>query len=578
MRGTHAPSRSLADILSVLTLRRPDGGEIRPEEIPTERAIRNGETVRAEEVVIHLPDGHKVTTVVSVAPILSEEGEVESVVATMQDMTPLEELERQRSDFLGMVSRELRAPLTAIKGSTATVLGSSSLLDPAEIRHFFQMIDEQADRMHNLIATLIDVTRIDAGMLSVTLEPTSVADAVDQARTAFLQGGARNRVDVDLPQDLPRMAADRQRIVQVMSNLFTNAAMNSSESSPIMVTASYEDFDIVIAVADEGRGLLPEHLPHLFKKFSRTNGDASSTRSEETGLGLAICKGIVEAHGGRIWAESKGLGRGSRFKFTIPAAHEVLGDSADVSGQFPRRPSEAVAEWMRVLAVGDDPQILRHVKRTLSESDNDAVATGGLREIEHLIEAEQPDVILVDLSPPGIDGFSLMQRISDITDAPVIFLSVRAEDHAIARLLDAGAADYVVKPFSPVELAARINSALRKSAVADYTRPAGSYSLGDLKINYAQRLVTVAGQPAKLTDTEYKLLVELSANAGRVLTHDHLLQRVWGSNYSGNHRLLQAFIKSIRRKLGDNARKPCYIFTEFRVGYRMPKDQIAGRQ
>ena len=171
---------------------------MRPEEFPTERAIRNGETVRAEEVVIHLPDGQKVTTVVSVAPIFSEGGEVESVVATMQDMTPLEELERQRSEFLGMVSRELRAPLTAIKGSTATVLGSSSLLDPDEIRHFFQIIDEQTDRMHNLIAALLDVTRIEAGMLSVTIEPTSVAEVVDQARKGFRLGDASNRINVDI--------------------------------------------------------------------------------------------------------------------------------------------------------------------------------------------------------------------------------------------------------------------------------------------------------------------------------------------------------------------------------------------
>ena len=576
VRGFRAPSRSLADILRVLTLRRSDGREMGPEELPTERAIRNGETVRAEEVVIHLPDGQKVTTVVSAAPIFSEEGEVESVVATIQDMTRLEELERQRSEFLGTVSRELRNPLTAIKGSTATVLGSSTVLDPAEIRHLFQIVDEQADRMQNLIAALLDVTRIEAGMLSVTLEPTSLADVVDQARKAFLRGGARHRIDVDLPQDLPRMAADRQRIVQVMSNLFANAARNSSEASPITVTASYEDFYIVIAVADMGRGLLPEHLPHLFKKFSRTDGGASSTTSEETGLGLAICKGIVEAHGGHIWAESEGLGRGSRFAFTIPAAQEVLGVSADGFGQFPRDPVKAVAERVRILVAGDHPQLRRHVKRTLSESGYDAVATGDLREVEHLVETEQPDIILVDLALPGTDGFALVQRISEITDAPVIFLSPRTEDHTIARLLDAGAADYLVKPFSPVELVARTKAALRRRAAASSTPPAGSYSLGDLKINYAHRLVTVAGRPVQLTDTEYRLLAELSASAGRVLTHHYLLERVWGYNSLGGHRLLHAFIKTIRRKLGDNARNPCYIFTAFRVGYHMPKDQGIG--
>ena len=580
VRGHHAPSRNLPDILKVLTFRRPDGREIVPEDLPTERAIRNGETVRAEEVVIHLPDGQAVPIVVSVAPIFSEEGEVESVVATMQDMTPLAELERQRSEFLGMVSQELRTPLTTIKGSTVIALGSSSLPDPAEMHHLFQMIDEQADRMRNLISALLDVTRIEAGMLSVTPEPTSVADVVDQAREAFPLAGGRNRIDVALPPDLPRMAADRPRIVQVLSNLFANSSKNSPESSPITVSASHEDFDIVITVADEGRGLLPERLPHVFKKFSRTDGDVTDLISEETGLGLAVCKGIVEAHGGRIWAESEGLGLGSRFTFTIPTAPEVLGVSANGSDQLPQRLRETTAERVCILAVDDDPRIRRHIKRTLSEGGCEAVVTGDLREVEHLIEAAQPDIILVDLALPGTDGFTLMQRISDITDAPVIFLSARTEDHTIARLLDIGAADYVVKPFSPVELVARTKAALRKRATAlpIMPQPVGSYSLRDLKINYAQRRVTVAGRPTKLTETEYKLLVELSANAGRVLTHDYLLQRVWGGDCSGNSRLLQAFIKALRRKLGDDARDPCYIFTEFRVGYYMPKDQDIGRQ
>ena len=215
VRGHHAPGRSLPEILSVLTFRRPDGREIRPEELPTERATRNGETVRAEEMVIHLPDGRAVPVVVSVAPIFSEGGEVESVVATMQDMTPLKGLERQRVEFLGLVSHELRSPLTTIKGLASTVLDSSSLVDPAEMRHFFQTIDEQTDRMHKLITALLDVTRLEAGLLSITPKPTSVADVVHQARTAFLRGGATNRIDVSLPQGLPRISADRQRIVQV---------------------------------------------------------------------------------------------------------------------------------------------------------------------------------------------------------------------------------------------------------------------------------------------------------------------------------------------------------------------------
>ena len=298
VRGLHAPGHTLPELLSVMTFRRLDGREIPPDELPTARAIRTGETVRAEEMVIHLPDGQAITTVINATPVRSPEGEVVSVIATMQDMTPLEELERLRAEFLGMVSHELRMPLTAIKGSAASALSSTSSLSPAEAYQFFRIIDEQADHMRSLINDLLDVTRVEAGMLSITPEASSLASLVDQARATFLGGGAGNSVEVDLPPDLPPVAADRQRVVQVLANLLANASKYSPVSSTIMVTASQQDSHLAVSVADEGRGVPAEELPQLFRKFLRIRGADGKTEVGGEGLGLAICKGIVEAHGG----------------------------------------------------------------------------------------------------------------------------------------------------------------------------------------------------------------------------------------------------------------------------------------
>ena len=150
-----------------------------------------------------------------------------SVIATMQDMTPLEDLERLRAEFLGMVSHELRTPLTAIKGSAASALSSTSPLNPAEAYQFFRIIDQQADHMRSLINDLLDVTRIETGTLSITPEASSMAFLVDQAMAAFRGGGAGNRVEVDLPPDLLPVAADGQRVVQVLVNLLSNASKYS---------------------------------------------------------------------------------------------------------------------------------------------------------------------------------------------------------------------------------------------------------------------------------------------------------------------------------------------------------------
>ena len=562
--GLRAPGRSQAEILSVLTFRRLDGREIPLDELPTERALRSGETVRAEEIIIQLPDGQTVTTVINATPIFSEAGAVVSVVATVQDMTPLEELERLRAEFLGMVSHELRTPLTTIKGSAATVLGAPSAVDTAEMLQFFRIIDEQADHMRGLIGDLLDVTRIEAGTLSVAPEPTDLAALVDEAREAFLRGGARNSVEVDLAPDLPRIGADRQRLAQVLNNLFSNASKYSPDWSAIGVSASVQDTYVAISVSDEGRGVSAEGLPHLFRKFSRIDSDDLDRRIGGEGLGLAICKGIVEAHGGRIWAESEGLGLGTRFTFTIPAAYEAANGSAPSPGPMARGRT-------RVLAVDDEPQVLRLVRNTLSDAGYTPIVTGDPDEAVRLIEVEKPDLILLDLMLPGADGIELMKPIFQITDAPVIFLSGRDGERDVVRAFEAGADDYIVKPFSPTELAARIEAVLRRRAASDRSRTHEPYALGDLTINYAERRVTVAGCPVQLTATEYKLLFELSINAGRVLTHDQLLGRVWGRDYSGDSLLLRSFVKKLRGKLKDDAKSPKYIFSEPRVGYRMAK-------
>ena len=554
--------------LKGITFRRLDGQEIPRAELPLERAIRSGETIRAEEFVIHLPDGETVSTLINTTPIYAEDGKIVSVVATIQDITPLEEVERLRAEFLGMVSHELRTPLTGIKGSAATALGALSPLDPAEIRQFFRIIEEQADHMRDLINNLLDLTRIEAGTLSVVPESTDVAAVIEQARNAFLSNGYRNVVDVDLVPNLPRVEADRQRVAQVLFNLLTNAVKYSREWSAIRITAAPKDPYVVFSVTDEGRGIAAEHLPRLFSKFSQIDGD-NGRQIGGYGLGLAICKGIVEAHGGRIWAESDGPGHGTRFTFTVPVADEsgkiaATGPAPDFTdaGQAPN-------EGERVLVIDDDSQILRYVLNTLSEAGYMPIVTSDPDEVAHLLEVERPHLVLLNLVFPGTDGFELIKRIPDLLAVPVIVISGRGRGQDIAKAFDMGVSDYIVKPFSPAEIVARIRAALDKRAMYAQSKALEPYSVGDLTINYVEHSVTVAGDPVRLTPTEYKLLYELSTNAGSAVTHDQLLERVWGQEHPADQRLLRSFVKSLRHKLRDDARRPSYIFTESGVGYRL---------
>ena len=561
--GLRTPGRSPEQLLEVMTVRRADGREMALAEFPLARELSSAETVRAEEIVLAVPDGRSVTTLVNATPIRSKDGEVESVVVTMQDLAPLEELERLRAEFLGMVSHELRAPLTSIKGSATTVLGAAPALDPAEMLQFFRIINEQADHMRGLISDLLDAGRIEAGTLSVVPEPAEVAGLVDQARNTFLSGGGRHTVRIDLPPDLPRVMADTPRIVQVLNNLFANASRHSPESSPIRVAAVRDGLHVAISVADKGRGVPADRLPHLFRKHGGAGGEEGERGIGGSGLGLAISKGLVEAHGGRIRAESGGAGQGTRFTFTIPVAGEaVTGAAAGAARSRSRSPREG-PEPTRILVVDDDPQALRYVRDALSAAGYAPVVTGDPGEVSRLLKTKKPQLVLLDLILPGTDGIELMQRVPEMADLPVIFISGYGRDETIARALETGADDYIVKPFSPTELVARVQAALRRRAEPE------PFLLGDLVIHYEQRRVRVAGRPVPLTATEYELLRVLSLSAGRVVTYDALLRQAWGGRKSASPKVVRAFVKTLRRKLGDDATRPAYIFNERGVGYRM---------
>ena len=558
------PDQTQEEFLGTMTFRRADGREISMQKFPMAELLSVGETVWAEEIVISVPDGRSVTVLLNATPIHSNEGAVESVVVTLQDMAAVEELERMRAEFLAMVSHELRAPLTSIMGSAAAALGSTRDPDPAVVRQFIRIIQVQADHMNDLVSDLLDVARIETGTLPVIPEPAEVVVLVDRARSAFTSAGGRNSLDIDIGSDLPLVMVDRRRIVQVLSNLLSNAARNSSETSVIRMSAVQDNVHIEISVADEGRGIPAESLPHLFRKFSRAQ---SEDQKDDTGLGLAICKGIVEAHGGRIWAESDGPGLGARFTFTLP----TVGTASQVSSVLERSPGQkptGVGNLVHILVVDDDPQALRYVRDTLTQFGYQPTVTGEPEEALRLVEEARPDLALLDLMLPETSGLELMQQIQEKVDVPVIFLSAYGRDELIAKAFDMGAVDYVVKPFSPTELAARIRAALRRRETSEPSEP---YVLGDLTINYDERTVTLSDRLVHLVALEYRMLVELSANAGRVLTYEHLLERVWGENRGSDVRPMRTIVSKLRRKLGDDADNPTYIFTEPRIGYRMPK-------
>ena len=554
-----------------IVFRRPDGRQYVPEDLPLQRALREGETVRAEEVRFEFPDGRTIPTLINSAPLYTDDGQISGAIAVVQDITALEETEKLRSEFLGMVSHELRTPLSSIKGIAATVLGSRRSLGDTESRELFQIIDEQVDRLANLVNDLLDVSRIEAGALSLSPEPTDLRTALEEALAIFARRGSRETL-VEVPDDLPLVKGDQRRITQVFTNLIDNAAKFSPPQTPVTVELEHDDTFVTVHVRDHGRGLSEEDLLRLFKKFSQVH-EEDRQKVSGTGLGLAICKGIVEAHGGRIWADSPGEGKGATFSFTLPVAADTpalplpaITRRADHLGRVRR-----TGERSRILAVDDDPHVLRYLRRLLEEAGYQAIVASEPSKVNSLVELEEPDLVLLDLMLPGSSGYELMHGIREFSGVPVIFLTGRDIVEDVVRALETGADDYITKPFSPSELVARIEAVLRRRLLSDQTETRPPFLLNDLTINFAGRQVVAHGRVVSLSASEYKLLYELVVHAGTVLTYGQLLQRVWGPEYSGETYLVRSMVRNLRRKLGDDGRYPRYILTHPGVGYRVPR-------
>jgi two-component system, OmpR family, KDP operon response regulator KdpE len=219
----------------------------------------------------------------------------------------------------------------------------------------------------------------------------------------------------------------------------------------------------------------------------------------------------------------------------------------------------------KILVVDDEPQIRRVMRTTLiSQGYQMAEAKSGDEALE-LIPAERPDLILLDVNMPGRSGLETCREIRLASDVPIIMLTVRNTERDKVQALDAGADDYVVKPFGAEELMARIRAALRRASPSEALPP---FVSPDLKIDFEKRSVMVNGQPVRLTPKEFELLHHLVANQGKTESHRRLLQAVWGPDYGEETEYLRVFINQLRKKIEPDPRHPRYIHTEPWVGYR----------
>ncbi len=307
---------TLAELGARLCIARADGALCSADELPIALSLERGETCVGFEMWVNRPDGRQIPVRINSAPLRDSAGRITGAVAVLEDITPLKDAERLRDAFIASVSHEFRSPLTIIKGYATTLVRGTVSWESPERAEYLETISQEADRLSRLVSDLIELSAMRAGVFRIEQEDCDVVSLVVGTVGRLREALGRRRVSLDIPRDLPAVPADSARIEQVLRNLLLNVAEYSPPLSDIAIRARVTASEIALSVADRGAGIPPQALEQIFDPFYRVEGTLR-TPSSNAGLGLAICRGIVEAHGGRIWAENAAHG-GAVITFTLP--------------------------------------------------------------------------------------------------------------------------------------------------------------------------------------------------------------------------------------------------------------------
>ena len=378
-----------------------------------------------------------------------------------------------------------------------------------------------------------------------------------------------------VPETLPEVRADAVLLERVLVNLLGNALRYSPPYSPPLVAASCHAGTMEIRVVDRGPGVPETQSEQLFAPFQRL-GDRDNTTG--VGLGLALSRGLTEAMGGTLTAEDT-PGGGLTMTITLPLVEEPA------AGRAARRAAVRAAEEpdteerrvTRVLVVDDEPQILRALVVNMRARGYDVHTAADGASALRVAGLHPPDLVILDLGLPDMEGTEVIAGLRGWTTAPIIVLTGRTEQIQKIAALDAGADDYVTKPFGIEELFARMRAVSRRVTAQHAPSVAAGRRGSSTSPPTGSGPASGEGDDQKLTPTEWRILEILVRNPGRLITKQHLLHEVWGPGYDTETNYLRLYLAQLRRKLEPDPARPAYLLTETGMGYRFRPEDDGGR-
>ena len=370
-----------------------------------------------------------------------------------------------KSEFVSLVSHQLRAPLTNINGALELVAQDAEALPPSSQRTL-QILGEESHRLSRLIQTILDVSRLEAGRLQLHLGPVALEPLLARTASSTLDPEPRRAWLLHATAGLPPAWADELLLEEVVRNLIENAARYWPSEEPIELAAAQVGDALEVSVTDHGPGVPPEEQEHIFESFHRV-GEVE-TAVPGYGLGLYFAERLIRAQHGTIGVESPlGPARRPRVAVLVPGAHRPRRPGRGRRRAMGRRwPSLTSAErdlMARIMLVDDDRSLLELLGDYLGRLGHDVTGFADGAAALSVIAVEPPDLVILDVTMPGLDGWRVLARIRATSRVPVIMLTARADEPDVLRGFAGGADDYVTKPFSFAQLAARVHALLDRA-------------------------------------------------------------------------------------------------------------------
>ncbi len=376
---------------------------------------------------------------------------MDAAISRRRHRSPLQpNTEQVRSTLLASISHDLRTPLAVIVGASSSLAEEGDKLKPEERKALAQSVYRQAGDMSELVAKVLQMTRLDTGFIELRSDWTSVAEITGSVLARLEERLASHLLVVDIPPDLPLVRADSILIEQALANLVENAARHTPAGTVVRVSAKQHGNELVISVEDRGPGIAERDLEQVFAKFHRGGGEHAGTG---VGLGLAICRAVVES---ARRPRMGGTAIRRRRRISLHSAGRQSARSASRIGMTMPRAT--------ILIVEDEPEIRRFLRSALGAEDYKVVESSTARRGAIDASTHKPDLVIMDLGLPDFDGVEVIRQIRQWSGMPVLVLSARSQERAKIEALDAGADDYITKPFGVGELLARVRAALRHSA------------------------------------------------------------------------------------------------------------------